>query len=317
MEVRGWFAGIALALLLCGLAQPARGDVFRPFAADSPWNVPATSKGPIEPLNPYVAELGAPGLDLAISGIPPESDYAKPTFFADPGDPVTSTVTLTTDWSPNGDLEWDGGPIPVPAGAAPAPGSDGHLAIVSADRSTAWELWRCTSFGPDGITAAVIAQWDLTGPGYSADIRENSARASGTPIVSTALRADEAIEGIGHALGLTVPAVSSDYLYPVASHSDGLLGPGSDQVRDAVRAPGRLPRSRRCVDRRAKRDRGAQTLRSLRRRPGRELRARCGQQPPRPVAASGTHRHHARHPPRGFQTGSYAAVAAGVRGRRA
>src|SRR6185295_17562240 len=196
-------------------------------AADSPWNIPAASKGPLEPLNPYVAELGAPGLELAISGIPPGSDYAKPTFFAEPGDPLTSTVTLTTEWSPNGDLKWDGGPIPIPAGAAPAPGSDGHLAIVSADRTTAWEFWRCTSFGPGGITAAVIAQWDLTGPGYSADIRENSARASGTPIVSTALRADEAIEGIDHALGLTVPAVSSDYLYPVASHSDGLLGPAA------------------------------------------------------------------------------------------
>ena len=166
MEVRGWFAGIAFGATCSAGSPNPRGGVFRPFAADSPWNVPATSKGPIEPLNPYVAELGAPGLDLAISGIPPESDYAKPTFFADPGDPVTSTVTLTTDWSPNGDLEWDGGPIPVPAGAAPAPGSDGHLAIVSADRSTAWELWRCTSFGSDGITAAVIAQWDLTGPGY-------------------------------------------------------------------------------------------------------------------------------------------------------
>src|SRR4051812_43110202 len=227
MEVRGWLAGIAVALLLGGFAEPSSGEIFRPFAESSPWNVPAAEKGPVEPLDPYAAELGAPDVELTISGIPPESDYAKPVFFAEPGDPVTSSVTLTTDWSPNGDLRWDGGPIPLPAGVAPAPGFDGHLAIVSADRTTAWEFWRCTIAGPDGITAAVVAQWDLTGQGYAADLQENSARASGTPIVSTTLRAGEALEGIHHALGVSVPDVSSDYVYPVASHSDGLLGPAA------------------------------------------------------------------------------------------
>src|SRR5262249_56858154 len=38
------------------------------------------------------------------------------------------------------------------------------------------------------------------------------------------IRADEALHGIRHAIGITVPSVSSDYVYP-ATHSDGGLGP--------------------------------------------------------------------------------------------
>lgn len=186
-------------------------------------------KGYVEADNPYAAEFGSAGRQLSIQGIPPDVAYAKPIFFAEAGDPATSNVTLTTDWSPRGSLRWDGGPIEIPAGVAPAPGTDGHLAIVSADRRTAWEFWRCTSIGPNGITAGVIAQWDLTGPGYSANIHDNSARGSGTPIVSTAIRADEAVNGIPHALGISVPHVSSDYVYPVATHSDGLLGASAVQ----------------------------------------------------------------------------------------
>src|SRR6185437_6858907 len=43
----------------------------------------------------------------------------------------------------------------------------------------------------------------------------------------TTLRADEALNGVNHALGITVPSVSSDYVYPPASHSDGNDGPAA------------------------------------------------------------------------------------------
>jgi hypothetical protein len=75
----------------------------------------------------------------------------------------------------------------------------------------------------------VIAQWNLTGPGYAPEGNSNSARGSGTPLISTSLRAEEALYGIDHALGITVPSVSSDYLFPPAAHSDGDAGPGAIQ----------------------------------------------------------------------------------------
>src|SRR5690348_16981547 len=125
--------GVATLLALLFLASSPAVAAFRPFADSSPWNVPAAKKGYIEQGDRYAEQLGAPGVPLSIFGIPPDSTFAKPIFFAQPGDPTTTNVTLTTTWSPTGDLRWDGGPIPIPAGAAPAPGIDGHLAIVSAD----------------------------------------------------------------------------------------------------------------------------------------------------------------------------------------
>jgi hypothetical protein len=115
----------------------------------------------------------------------------------------------------------------VPAGVTPASGSDGHLTVVSADRRTAWEFWRCTAAGPGGYRTEVIVQWDLTGPGYASKQGDNSARGSGTPLISTTLRADEAVNGVDHALGITVPSVSSSYIYPPASHADGNDGPNA------------------------------------------------------------------------------------------
>jgi hypothetical protein len=204
---------LASALSVPGFAAAPASAAFRAFSDTSPWNVPAAQKGTVDPGNPFAAQFTSYDLTMNIGGIPPDSDYAKPVFFAGPADPVTSGVTLTTPWSPAGSLRWDGGPIPIPAGAYPAPGTDGHLTIVSADRHTAWEFWRCTSVSPLGITAAVVAQWDLTGSGYSAEMDQNSARGSGAPIVPTSIRAEEAIDGIHHALGLTVPQVSSTYVY--------------------------------------------------------------------------------------------------------
>jgi hypothetical protein len=158
---------------------------------------------------------------MNISGIPPHVDYAKPTFFASPGDPTVPIRVTNPDWAPTGDLAWDRREVPLPVGASPAPGSDGHLTIVSADRRTAWEFWGCTSADATGIVTQVVAQWDLTGPGYSTRNHNNSARGSGTPLISTTLRAEEALDGIEHAVGLTIPHASESYTRPIAAKSDG------------------------------------------------------------------------------------------------
>jgi hypothetical protein len=163
---------------------------------------------------------------MRISGTPDNPTYAAPIFFAQRGDPVAPVFVTKPDWLPDGDTKWDGRPVPVPAGVRPAQGADGHLTVVSADRRTAWDFFGCTVAGPDGYITGVIVQWDLTGPGYSAQDNQTSARGSGTPLISTSLRAEEAIKGFQHALGISVPRVSSDYLSP-ATHSDGNQGPNT------------------------------------------------------------------------------------------
>jgi parallel beta-helix repeat protein len=199
------------------------GVSWRAFSDSSPWNVPAAQKGTIYPDNPYADQFSDQGASfrMKVGGTPNNPTYTSPIFFAETGDPLLPVSVTLPGWAPTGDTRWDGNPVPLPADAFVERGSDGHMTIVSADRKTAWEFWRA-QIGAAGLTTSIIVQFDLTGPGYSSDrFDDTSARGSGAPLIATTLRADEAVNGIRHALGITVPRVGSSYLYPPATHTDG------------------------------------------------------------------------------------------------
>jgi hypothetical protein len=210
--------------VIAGLPVASATAIFRAFSPTSPWNHTAV---PTATSNPWAAQFtDRPGTPLRLSGTPDNITYAAPIFFAQRGDPTAHVTVTQPDWLPDGETGWDRKPVPVPLGVKPAPGADGHLTIVSADRRKAWDFLGCTQAGPMGYVARVIVQWNLNGPGYSMGDRETSARGSGAPLISSSLRADEAVGGINHALGFTVPRVSSSYVLP-ATHSDGRQGPGA------------------------------------------------------------------------------------------
>jgi hypothetical protein len=208
-----------LAGSLATSAAPAGAAVWRPFSADSPWNVPAAQKGGIGSSNPYAGQFTSYASSLELSGVAPDNQWGKPIFFASPGDPAYTWIDQN-GWA-KGDIRYQGEPIPMPAGAKQASGSDGHLTIVTADRRYAYDMWRANV---SSRTAATIVRFDLAGSGVAGVQTSNtSARGSGTPIIPTTIRAEEAVNGIDHALGLTVPHVASSYLWP-ATHSDGSSG---------------------------------------------------------------------------------------------
>jgi hypothetical protein len=207
----------ALAILIPAPASAAAA--WRAFAPSSPWNVPAAEKGGIAPSNPFASQFTSYSSSLEISGVAPDNKWGKPIFFAKPGDPEYRW-TDQNGWA-KGDIRYQGEPIPMPDGAHEATGSDGHLTIVTADRRFEYDMWRADV---SRHTAETIVRFDLAGAGVAADRSDNtSARGSGAPVIPTAVRADEALTGIDHALGLTVPGVAADYLFP-ATHSDGDLG---------------------------------------------------------------------------------------------
>src|SRR5690349_6699845 len=213
---------IATVLLgsLAAFAQPAEAAGWRAFSATSPWNVPAAQKGAISGSNPFASQFTSYSSTLEISGVAPDNQWGKPIYFAAPGDPAYPWTDLN-GWA-KGDIAYQGEPIPMPAGAHQATGSDGHLTIVTADRRYEYDMWRADV---STRTAATIVRFDLAGDGVPGVRSDNtSARGSGTPIIPTTIRAEEAVGGIDHALGLTVPHVASAYLYP-ATHSDGSAGP--------------------------------------------------------------------------------------------
>ena len=211
-----------LVATVTGFAAAQADAIFRAFSPSSPWNRTAV---PTAGGNPYASQFtDRPSTPLRLSGTPDNVTYAAPIYFAQYGDPTAPVVVTQRDWLPDGETGWDGRKVPVPIGVTPAPGIDGHLTVVSADRRTAWDFLGCTQAGPMGYVAKVIVQWDLNGTGYSQEDNETSARGSGAPLINTSLRAEEALGGIRHALGFTVPRVSSDYVLP-ATHSDGKQGP--------------------------------------------------------------------------------------------
>jgi hypothetical protein len=214
-------AGLLSAAVIAGPAAGRADAIFRAFSPTSPWNETAVA---VSSNNPYAGQFtDHSNLPLRLSGTPDTVTYSAPIFFAQPGDPKAPVTVTQRDWLPHGPTGWNGKPIPVPIGVQPAPGADGHLTIVSADRRTAWDFLGCTQAGPMGYVGRVIVQWNLNGPGYSTEDDMTSARGSGAPLISSSLRAEEALNGIRHALGFTVPRVSSDYDWP-ATHSDGKQG---------------------------------------------------------------------------------------------
>jgi hypothetical protein len=220
-----FFTSVLLSgVFSCLLAGPAAAAVWRPFAPTSPWNVPAAQKGGFTASNPYASQFTSYMSTLEISGIAPDGAYAKPIFFAQPDDPQYVWTNLN-GWG-KGDIHYQGEPIPMPSGAHEAAGSDGHLTIVTADRHYAYDMWRANVATR---SAAVIVRFDLTGEGVPAIRTANtSARGSGAPVIPTTIRGEEAVNGIDHALGLTIPRASSSYMYP-ATHTDGSLGPDAVQ----------------------------------------------------------------------------------------
>jgi hypothetical protein len=212
--------GAAFAAL-AAVPAPA-GAAWRAFAPSSPWNVPAALKGSIAPANPFAPQFTSYSSTLEISGVAPDNEWSKPVFFAQPGDPAYPW-TDQNGWA-EGDIRYQGEPIPLPAGAHEATGSDGHLTIVTADRRYAYDMWRADVASR---TAETIVRFDLTGTGVPGNRDGNtSARGSGAPVIPTSVRAEEALTGIDHALGLTVPSVSAEYVFP-ATHTDGDMGPNA------------------------------------------------------------------------------------------
>jgi hypothetical protein len=227
-----------LARLAPTVALPTPTNVFRPFLPSSAWNTPAEQRGTITGSNPYASEFQSFSATMIFSGLPGTIDepYAKPIYFATASAPVVAGNDVN-GW-PQGDLHYNNGdPIPVPVGIRGATGTDGHITIVSADKTRAWDMWEalagdgspCTEANvlAHGYKASAIAVWDLTGSGVPSVTDHNvSARESGAPLLTTTIRAEEAAVGLPHALGLTIPVVNTqDYLNPCTNPGDEILLP--------------------------------------------------------------------------------------------
>src|SRR6266545_1965927 len=194
---------------------------WRPFSDSSPWNTPL-------PANPSLAaDSSTLVADLTVSSAWPYitiniESYSIPVYFAD-----STTGMSSVDVSVLGGqgFETKHADVPIPAGAAPAQGTDKHLSIVSRQTNQEWGFWDATRTSSTSWTCSVCAAADLSGTGVrppkdgqQAWWLSHGARACGFPLVAGLITVDEMRAGkIEHALAIAYPHIRSHWYTPPAS----------------------------------------------------------------------------------------------------
>jgi hypothetical protein len=186
---------------LAGSALTPGGD-WRPYADSSPFNRPLWGA----PAHPNSAAMvarilswGRPG-NLTAGNADTEHDYGQPVYFSRAGDPLV-TLRATENWGPN---PINGLRIPVPAGARPAGGDDGHMAIVTPD---GWEydLWRAKAPGYGELRFSWGGRVRIDGNGLG-----SGGTASGFGNLAGLIRPEELAAGrIDHALFVVLRCTSN------------------------------------------------------------------------------------------------------------
>lgn len=182
------------------------GADWRPYSADSPFNVPISAHVRVHPRSRAIVERilswGVPAR-LVAGTSDTGDDYGHPTYYARSSDPVYR-LRPTMQW---GRSPIRGVRIHVPAAARPAGGSDGHMTVV---QPNGWEydFWRASSKPPSGGTLRFgwggRVRIDGSGTG-------GEATASGFGNLAGIVRAPELAAGrIDHALFVVVRCTSGD-----------------------------------------------------------------------------------------------------------
>lgn len=193
----------------------ARGyGLWRPFSADSPFNVPI---GPNPKIDPNSAAMIA-SLDPSGAGRGfwiNKDEYTIPIYYADASTPIRY-VRCTNPWN-----KWGpgfDGYVPIPNGAIPDPTTDAVMVIVDLAQNKSWDMAqvRYTSSGWEAYTGLVF---DLTGLGIRTTYPSSSARESGFAAIAGVIRLEEIQQGyIPHALVFGYKTPRKDvYVYPASA----------------------------------------------------------------------------------------------------
>jgi hypothetical protein len=214
---------LVAALVLCLGIAPVQGVASaRPFAADSFWNAPLSATAQLDARSDaYVADL-----QRQLTQWQP---YVNTTQYSSPVYTVSASqakvrVVLDSQWSaPDLQAAWE--QVPIPAGAVPAAGTDGHMVVYQPATDTMWEFWKAAK-REDGWHAAWGGRMtDVSGnPGFFTNPSNWGATATSLPVLGGLIRLDELSAGhIDHALALAIPEARQGWFSWPAQRADGTL----------------------------------------------------------------------------------------------
>jgi hypothetical protein len=225
----------ALAGLLLALAFPAAGAAapkppFRFFSPDSFWNRPLPPDAPIDrrsaamvrhfnlQIDAERARAGGPHIN--------SSRWSVPVYRVPAGQP-TVRVAVTRDRAPDLQAAWEA--VPMPTGAAPAAGTDGHMVVWQPSSDRLWEFWRISQ-GPLGWTAVwggamrdVSGSSGVYGPGsWPGATSSWGGSASSISLAGGLITLEDLRRGvINHGLAFSSPEVRATWFTSPAERTDG------------------------------------------------------------------------------------------------
>jgi hypothetical protein len=134
-----------------------------------------------------------------------------------PGDQPTVHVTLDQN---NAGLQDVLNAVPIPPGAVPAAGTDGHMVVWQPDTDTMWEFWIARHVNDGWHTEfGARMQHVSTNPGY---FTRWGATATGLPLLGGLMRLSELESGrIDHALAFCLPEIRAKAFSWPAQRTDG------------------------------------------------------------------------------------------------
>jgi len=214
--------GRRLGRFLCVRRKPARS---RFFAPTSFWNTPLATRARLDARSKvWVGELRR-----QLAGTNPwinTTSYSTPLYTVPRHQPRVKVAVDPRAGSRNAwvspSLTRQFAAVPIPAGARPAPGSDGHMVIWQPSTDTMWEFWVARR-RDDG--------WHAIWGGQMTDVSRNpghftdgfGATATGLPLAGGLITIDELRRGrIDHALALAIPHTQIWHRFAApAQRSDG------------------------------------------------------------------------------------------------
>lgn len=243
---------IALAVLSLVLAAPAQASFFGP----GPWNTALPANPALDANSTPIVTTMSTKISLAAQqGSQP---YINTTAYSVPIWPASTSVQpLVFDNDPNktiskaiADLNATGG-LPIPAGAQPADGTDGHIVIYDAPGHKLYEFWRASSPEANRVGCTTPLDWGVpckgdgrwhadyggmmdnvdTDPGYFSPNAWPTAgstgwgwgaRATSLPLVGGLITFDDLRAGvIDHAVAASFKELCSGYFMAPAQRKDG------------------------------------------------------------------------------------------------
>lgn len=208
----------------------------RLFAPNSFWNARLSDNAALDPTSPArVAALNGEIEAEIRYGTGPwisESQYSTPLYTVPAGQPRVSVTLDAGSWADSLRRALSGG-VPIPSGAKPAAGTDGHLTIYQPSTDTLWEFWRA-SRQSDGWHASWggVMQHVSSSPGYYSSSSFDGlapyegwnwgSTASSLPVIGGTIMISELRDGeIKHALAIDIPdACVGRFSWP-AQRTDG------------------------------------------------------------------------------------------------